>query len=95
MTRREIKRELKNLIPKMEETEDYRGEENYRCIYLGSYLSLDPCGKYHHLLSPNGVTKRCKKFWDNLNECAEELGGWIQNGEGDGLDTFFCMPLNS
>ncbi len=29
-------------------------EDNYLMNFLGSYMSLDPCGKFHHFLSPNG-----------------------------------------
>jgi hypothetical protein len=90
----EIKRNLGDLIPNMEvvKAEDSFHDEDCRSIYLGSYLDLDPCGKYHHALSPNGLTRKCEEFWENLEAAAEELGGWIEAGEGDPLDTYFCMP---
>ena len=66
-------------------------DEQYVSNYLGSTFSLDPCGKYHHMLSPNGVTKTCEKFWENLSQAAEDLGGWIESGEGDACDIFFCF----
>lgn len=87
----ELTVELKSMIPHMETVEG-DGDETYRSIYLGSFLSLDPCGKYHHVLSPNGVTEDCEEYWENLEKAATELGGWIQSGEGDPLDTFFCLP---
>jgi hypothetical protein len=67
---------------------------DYWAVYLGSFMNLDPCGRYHHILSINGATKKCENFWNRLNECAEDLGGWIEGGEGDLTDIFFCMPLN-
>lgn len=58
-------------------------------IYLGSYMALDPCGKYHHSLSLNGCKKKCLQFWDDLEKAANELDGWITGGEGDPTDIFF------
>ena len=91
----EIKEMLVASIGNMESTEqpDYetwKGEAYYS-TYIGSYMSLDPCGRYHHLLSPNGVTKNCKQYWESLDKVAELLGGWIEGGEGDPTDIYFCM----
>ena len=93
MNRLEIKKALKDIIETgdFETVKDDFNDCNYKCNYLGSYLSLDPCGKYHHILSLNGVTKRCERFWTNLEECAEELNAWIESGEGNGLDVFLCI----
>jgi hypothetical protein len=97
MTRREIKKALKTCMKKMEITEDwdtsnYDNDKSayYMSVYLGSFLDLDPCGRYHHVLSPNGIQKRCERFWDNLELCANELDCWIESGESDGLDIFLC-----
>ena len=89
-----IKRELRRILYEGEfyETESYHDpDEVYMTNYLGSFLSLDPCGRYHHVLSPNNVTRTCEKFWENLNTAAEDLGGWIESGEGDPLDIFYCF----
>jgi hypothetical protein len=61
-------------------------------VLLGSFLSLDPCGKYHHILSPNGITTRCERFWENLEDCANELNAWTETGEGNALDIFLVWP---
>jgi hypothetical protein len=92
MTKREIKKALKGIIEDddFEECEDYDGNKLKSC-YLGSFMSLDPCGRYHHILSPNGITAKCVRFWDNLEKCAEELDGWIESGEGDPTDIYFVM----
>lgn len=97
MNKREMKKALKQCMLSMEVTKDwdttnYDDEDRayYMSVYLGSYLDLDPCGRYHHILSPNGIKKSCIAFWDRLESCAGELGCWLQSGEGDALDVFLC-----
>lgn len=72
--------------------EEYDGDGK-RLEFLGTVMALDPCGRYHHCLSPNGVSSRCEAYWEALERAAERLGGWIENGEGDPCDVFFCLPL--
>jgi hypothetical protein len=67
--------------------EDYDGNV-IASVYLGSSLSLDPCGRYHHILSPNGVTQRCIAFWESLERQIEKRGLSLTSGEGDPLDTY-------
>ena len=93
MTKKEIKMELKRIkenekFEVMETAEVY--DETYYSYYLGSFLSLDPCGKYHHILSENGITQKCERFWDNLESACSELDMWTESGEGDALDVFLC-----
>jgi hypothetical protein len=76
---------LKDLLPHMVKVQ-------YQSAYIGSYMSLDPCGRYHHCLSPNGATSRCEAFWEALEKAADRLGGWIEGGEGDPTDIYFCIP---
>ena len=93
MTKREIKRELKRIkeTGKFEEvTSSMNEEEKYLSIYLGSFLSLDPCGRYHHTLCTNNATAKCFRYWDNLYTSAEELECWIESDEDDPLDIFLC-----
>ena len=80
---REFKRILKNESFEKVQDDD---ENEYYSNYLGSYLSLDPCGKFHHFLSPNGVKKSCENFWERFHTCAESLNCWIGGSDGDGLD---------
>ena len=61
----------------------------FKSVYLGSFMKLDPCGRYHHMLSPNGITKRCEQFWESLEKVAEDLHGAISSGEGDQTDIYF------
>ena len=91
MTEKEMYNELKSLLPQMEPAYDEFNDTEYASIYLGSYMSLDPCGKYHHIISPNGVTDKCEMFWDNLENAANQLDGWIEGGEGDPTDIYFCI----
>lgn len=83
---------LKDAMTGMETIEACEG--TYRGAYLGSYMSLDPCGRYHHCLSPNSATDRCERFWEAIEEAASRLGGWIEGGEGDPTDIFFCLPAD-
>jgi hypothetical protein len=60
-----------------------------RQVYIGSALSLDPCGRYHHMLSPNSQpTKRCEDFWESLERQLERRGLSLTSGEGDALDQY-------
>lgn len=95
MNRRELRKSLKALIPGMTVVKAAHGEEARRSVYLGCYMDLDPCGRYHHFLSPNGATRRCEAFWERLNDTAEELGGWIEAGEGDPTDIYFSLPVET
>jgi hypothetical protein len=90
MTLREITKELRRL-KNTAQFEEVQGEEcNYHSLYLGSYMSLDPCGRYHHAISPNGVTSKCMAYWERLEKAAQVVGGWIEAGEGDPTDIYFC-----
>lgn len=91
MTKREIKAWLQDEAWNMESTTDMEGNR-IKSTYLGSVMSLDPCGRYHHAISPNGITSRCARFWENLETVASDLGGWTESGEGDPTDIYFCMP---
>lgn len=96
MTKQEIKKALKDIIKdnsNFEEIEDFEGNK-LLCHYLGSYMALDPCGKYHHCLSPNGVSKKCERFWVNLENVADELSCWIETGDGDPTDIFLCKNID-
>jgi hypothetical protein len=94
MNKEEIKETLQALIPRMEldDSTDDSLLGPRLSIYLGSFMSLDPCGRYHHVISLNNLTDECEEFWENLDKVAEELGGWTESGEGDPTDIFFCMP---
>jgi len=65
----------------------------YKSVYIGSWMFLDPCGRYHHIISPNGLTQRCVNFWESLDKAANRLNGWVESGEGDPTDIFFCKAL--
>ncbi len=71
------------------------GEGTFLHAYLGSFMHLDPCGRYHHCLSPNGATTRCEGFWLSLEKAADKLGGCISSGEGDPTDIFFIKAVET
>lgn len=35
-----------------------------------------------------------QEFWQALEDVANKHGGWIESGEGDPLDTFFCVSID-
>ncbi|MBW1953645.1 MAG: hypothetical protein JRI66_11280 [Deltaproteobacteria bacterium] len=84
---------LRGYLGRMVLTVDYEGRP-YWSAYIGSYMSLDPCGRYHHVLSPNGASARCERYWEALERAAEKLGGWIESGEGDPTDIYFCQSAS-
>ena len=59
-----------------------------RRVFLGTVFALDPCGRYHHMLSPNGYTQKCGRFWESLERQLEKRGLWLASGEGDPCDQF-------
>jgi len=94
MTYKQLKAELKRVIKKAEkEGSFYRyvneNGDDSESIFLGDFMSLDPCGKYHCVIVPNEPTKRCERFWNNFHKVAEELGGYITSSEGDFCDVMF------
>ena len=104
MNYREIKRNLKadaQSILSIPTTEPTNGETVYddgegnilASLYLGSVFSLDPCGRYHHIFSPNHLSARCERYWENLERAADELGLSIDSGEGDPCDVFVVRWL--
>ena len=84
--------DLRDAELSMEIVEDC-GDGRYKSCYLGSFMSLDPCGRYHHILSPNGSSNRCEAYWKALDKAAYRLGGWIGSGEGDPTDIYFCLLI--
>lgn len=68
------------------QTVDFGDQE--RQVFLGTVFALDPCGRYHHMLSPNGVTAKCERFWESLERQLEKRGMWLTSGEGDPCDQF-------
>ena len=94
MNKKEIKEMLKDIkLSEMELIESIVDPDyEYYSYYLGSYMNLDPCGRYHHVFSPNNITEKCEDFWENLEFAAEDIGGWIESGESDPTDIFYCLP---
>jgi hypothetical protein len=69
-------------------SDDHDPHREQRSIYLGTATSLDPCGRYHHMLSPNGSTKRCEAYWESLERQLEKRGLSLTSGDGDALDQY-------
>ena len=101
MTKKQIKQGIKEILEEGYSqdqivSEPEAGGDPYVAIFVGSVMSLDPCGRYHHILSPNGVTKKCERYWNNFEACCNELNCWYECGlNGDLCDVFICyIPEN-
>lgn len=95
MNKRAMVKELKQTMAAHGQTVPARhGEGAYQTVYLGASFNLDPCGRHHEILSPNGVTSRCERYWERLEAAAKAAGGWISGSDGDGCDVFFGMPID-
>ncbi len=74
-------------------------EEPYGSVHLGTVMTLYPSGKYWTWWACSNVTEEeatmDEAYDDVLNEWAEDNGGWIERGEGDLCDVYFCVPLDS
>lgn len=88
MNRKEIMQFLRESMKDAIEETDSEGN-TFKSVYLGSFMNLDPCGKYHNILSPNSLTQRCLQFWISMDHVADELHGCITSGEGDATDVIF------
>lgn len=60
--------------------------------FIGTVFYLDPCGRYHHFLSPNNMSKRCERFWEALDQAATDCGSWLESGDGDPCDQYIRWP---
>ena len=89
MNQKEMEEFLKEKMKEAIEAKDEDNGGNFKRVYIGSYMSLDPCGKYHNILSPNGIRQDCERFWESLEKVAGKFNGCISCGEGDPTDTFF------
>lgn len=82
---------LKEMTAEFNDLSDAMKISGERSFYLGSAMGLDPCGRYHHAISPNNPTTECSLYWKRLYKAAEAAGGWIESGESDPTDIYFCI----
>lgn len=81
------KEALENREFYFEEGEFYPDEEVMGRYFIGTVFALDPCGRYHHFISPNGITEECIEFWEDLEEQLDVEGMSLVAGE-DPCDVF-------
>lgn len=80
-----------------EAVEDIYGDSRYKLVYIGSVMSLSPSGKYYMPWCSNFTEEEAEKdslFFEALEAVASDNGGWIENGEDDPTDVFFCISLD-
>jgi hypothetical protein len=61
--------------------------------YLGSVMSLAPSGKFYTAWTTNQTSDDVDKdsrWYAALDKVAEKSQGWIESGEGDPTDLYFC-----
>jgi hypothetical protein len=66
--------------------------------FLGTVMGLTPSGKVYMPWSTNvtpAEAEEDERFSVALEKAAAEHGGWIENGEGDPCDIFFCKRYAS
>lgn len=76
------------------------GSDPIHALFIGSVFSVMPSGKYWTYFASGNVTQEEQQrdidFNEVLEACADEAGGWIENGlNGDYCDMFFCMAYES
>jgi hypothetical protein len=71
----------------------------YAALYVGSSLSIMPSGKFYMPWACSNIENVREALQDEAYQQALEdklgsLGLWMESGEGDPLDTFFCKSLD-
>jgi hypothetical protein len=62
-------------------------------VYLGSVMALTPSGKFYTFWTTNQTSRdvdRDTRWYAALEQVATKYEGWIESGEGDPTDLFFC-----
>lgn len=61
--------------------------------YLGSVMALTPSGKFYMPWTTNQTARdvdRDSRWYAALDKAATKYDGWIESGEGDPTDLYFC-----
>lgn len=71
----------------------------YAALYIGSVLSIFPSGKFYTPFANSNIENVREALIDEcyreaLESKLDSLGLWMESGEGDPLDTFFCKSLD-
>ena len=71
----------------------------YASLYVGSVLNLYPSGKFYTPWACSNIENVREALLDEcyreaLESKLDSLGLWMQSGEGDFLDVFFCKSLD-
>lgn len=77
------------------EPEDFE-DTRVLSFFWGKWMNLDPCGRYHHFLSPNGVKPECEAYWTDLDEAMDDVNfdGCVHVGDGDPTDIFIIRVVS-
>lgn len=59
----------------------------YCVVYIGTVMSVDPCGRYHHFLCDNpDESQYCYEFWEALYELIDNSEDLIELPSDDPCD---------
>ncbi len=66
-------------------------------VFLGTVFALYPSGKYYTPWACSNVTEdeadADAEYAELLEAEADAAGGWVESGEGDPCDIFFCKTI--
>ena len=70
----------------------------YASLYVGSCLSIFPSGKFYMPWACSNIENVREALLDEcyreaLEKRLDSLGLWMESGEGDPLDIFFCKSI--
>lgn len=72
-------------------------ESPYGTTFLGTVFGLTPSGKYYLPYACSNVSENEAKldelWFEALDNIAKSFDGWIESGEGDPCDLFFCINI--
>jgi hypothetical protein len=65
-------------------------------LFLGTIFSIDPCGRYHHVLvddTDDPDVKECYLFWEVLENTLSDYGLSLESGD-DPCDVFVARIMS-
>jgi len=69
----------------------------YKALYICSWLSIIPSGKYYMPWCSNFTTKEALRdqiYLETLENVLDQHNLWYESGEGDPTDVYFCKAYN-
>ena len=67
-------------------------------VFIGTCFAIMPSGKYYMPWTSNQTRSdetRDAAFMEAFEEAIDAAGGWLESGEGDPCDMFFCCSFDA